>query len=207
VLVSHNHYDHMDLTTLRRLAASRPAPVFVALGNARFLDRRRVPRARDLEWWQSVPLSSDVTLTAVPARHFSSRSPVDRDRTLWCGFVVSGPSGAVYFAGDTGWGSHFDAIARRFPKLRLALLPIGAYRPRWFMAPAHIDPQDALRAHEALDASTSIGIHFGTFAQADDGEFEPIEELKAALAAHPEPKPRFLLLDNGESVEVPPAAP
>jgi L-ascorbate metabolism protein UlaG (beta-lactamase superfamily) len=204
VLVSHNHYDHMDVPTLRRLAVSRPAPVFVALGNARFLERDGVPGARDLEWWQSVPLSPDVTLTAVPARHFSSRSPFDRDRTLWCGFVVSGPSGAVYFAGDTGWGSHFAAIARRFPRPRLALLPIGAYRPRWFMAPAHIDPQDALRAHETLGAATSIGIHFGTFAQADDGEFEPAEELKAVLAAHGDPKPRFLLLDNGESVEVPP---
>jgi L-ascorbate metabolism protein UlaG (beta-lactamase superfamily) len=203
VLVSHNHYDHMDLPTLRRLAFAHHSPIFVALGNAKFLDKHGVPRARDLDWWDSMTLSPGITLTAVPARHFSSRSPFDRDRTLWCGWVIEGPSGPIYFAGDTGWGSHFEEIGRRFPGLRLAFLPIGAYRPRWFMAAAHIDPEDALRAHETLGARTSVGIHFGTFAQADDGELEPIEELKAALARNPDPKPHFLLLDNGESLEVP----
>ena len=205
VVVSHNHYDHMDLPTLRRIARSHRPSLVVALGNAAFLARHGVAGARELDWWTSILLGSGVRVTAVPARHFSSRSPFDRDRALWCGFVLEGPSGSVYFAGDTGWGSHFEAIGRRFPNLRLALLPIGAYRPRWFMAAAHVDPQDALRAHEALGASTSIGIHFGTFDQADDGELEPVEELNASLARHPEPKPRFLLLDNGESAEVPPA--
>lgn len=203
VLISHNHYDHMDLPTLRRLAAFHQPSVFAALGNSAFLDARGIPRSRDLDWWQSVELSPGVTLTAVPARHFSSRSPFDRDFTLWCGWVVKGPSGSVYFAGDTGWGSHFRMIRERFPGLRLALLPIGAYRPRWFMAAAHIDPEEALRAQEVLGASTAIAIHFGTFAQADDGEREPAELLRAALARHPDPRPRFLLLDNGESADVP----
>jgi L-ascorbate metabolism protein UlaG (beta-lactamase superfamily) len=207
VLVSHNHYDHMDLETLRRLGALRSTPVFTGLGNAVFLQAHRVPRARDLDWWESAALTPTVTVTAVPARHFSSRSFSDGDRTLWCGFVVTGPSGSVYFAGDTGWGSHFAAIAERFPRLRLALLPIGAYQPRWFMAPAHIDPEQAVRAHEALGAATSVAIHFGTFAQADDGEFEPIEQLRAALARRPQPRPRFLVLDNGQSLDVPPAGP
>ena len=203
VLVSHNHYDHMDVSTLRRLAAARPAPVFVGLGNASFLERERVPRARDLDWWQSVQIGKGVTVTAVPARHFSSRSPFDGNRTLWCGFVVSGPSGSWYFAGDTGWGSHFEAIARRFPDLRLAMLPIGAYRPRWFMSPVHIDPDAAVRAHEVLGARTSLAIHWGTFAQADDGELEPVADLEAALAVRPDPKPRFLVLENGEAADVP----
>ena len=91
----------------------------------------------------------------------------------------------------------------RFPNLRLALLPIGAYRPRWFMQQAHIDPEDAIRVQEVLGAATAIAIHFGTFAQADDGEFEPVDELKAVLARHPDPKPRFLALDNGESLDLP----
>jgi L-ascorbate metabolism protein UlaG (beta-lactamase superfamily) len=203
VLVSHNHYDHMDLATLRQLAGAHRPPVFTGLGNTKFLTRQDVPGARDLDWWESAPLGAGVTVTAVPARHFSTRGFIDRDRTLWCGYVVEGPSGSVYFAGDTGWGSHFEKIGRRFPNLRLALLPIGAYRPRWFMAPAHIDPEDAVRAHETLGAATSIAIHFGTFAQADDGETEPIEELRAALARRLGSKPRFLLLDNGESVDVP----
>ncbi len=204
VLVSHNHYDHMDLPTLRRLARAHQPTVFVGLGNAAYLEKRGVERAQDLDWWASASLGPGVTVTAVPARHFSSRGPFDRDRTLWCGWVVQGPSGAIYFAGDTGWGSHFEAIGRRFPDLRLALLPTGAYRPRWFMAAAHIDPEDTVRAHEVLGAGTSIPIHFGTFGQADDGEFEPIEELGAAVARRAAPKPRFVVLDNGESLEVPP---
>jgi L-ascorbate metabolism protein UlaG (beta-lactamase superfamily) len=205
VLVSHNHYDHMDVATLRRLSTRPPAtaPVLVGLGNAAFLETERVPRARDLDWWQSVSLPGGVTITAVPARHFSSRSPFDGDRTLWCGFVVSGPSGAYYFAGDTGWGSHFEEIGRRFPGLRLAMLPIGAYRPRWFMSPVHIDPDQAVRAQQALGAATAVAIHWGTFAQADDGEREPLEDLAMSLAARPDPKPRFLALENGEAAEVP----
>lgn len=204
VLVSHNHYDHMDLATLRRLARAHRAPIFVGLGNARFLETHAISRARDLDWWESVALSDRVALTAVPARHFSARSPFDQNRTLWVGWVLAGPSGSVYFAGDTGWGSHFEAIARRFPNPRLALLPIGAYRPRWFMSPVHIDPEEALRAQDTLGAATSIAIHFGTFAQADDGEREPVEALEAALARRADPKPRFLVLDNGEAIEVPP---
>jgi L-ascorbate metabolism protein UlaG (beta-lactamase superfamily) len=94
-------------------------------------------------------------------------------------------------------------IRERFPNLRLALLPIGAYRPRWFMSQAHINPEEAIRAQETLGAETAVAIHFGTFAQADDGEFEPVEELRAALARHPEPRPRFLALDNGESLDLP----
>ena len=203
ILVSHNHYDHMDVPTLRRLTAAGHPRLFTGLGNAAFLSGQGIANARDLDWWDSVTLAPGVALTAVPARHFSSRSPFDRDRALWCGFVVSGPSGSIYFAGDTGWGSHFQMIRDRFPNLRLALLPIGAYRPRWFMSQAHIDPEEAVRAHEVLGAQTSVAIHFGTFAQADDGEMEPLDVLKAALARRPEPKPRFLALDNGESLELP----
>jgi L-ascorbate metabolism protein UlaG (beta-lactamase superfamily) len=205
VLVSHNHYDHMDLPTLRRLGAARPPRprIFAGLGNAAFLAKHGVPGAKDLDWWDSVTLAPGVTLTSVPARHFSSRSPFDRDRTLWCGWVVTGPSGSFYFAGDTGWGSHFRMIHDRFPRLDLALLPIGAYRPRWFMSEAHIDPEEAVRAQGVVGAPVAIAIHFGTFAQADDGEAEPLEALKAALARRTDTKSRFLALDNGQSVELP----
>ena len=203
VLVSHNHYDHMDLPTLRRLASSRHPRVFAGLGNASFLEKHGVPRSQDLDWWDSVALSPGVTLTAVPARHFSSRSVFDGNRTLWCGWVLTGPSGSIYFAGDTGWGSHFQMIRDRFPNLRLAFLPIGAYRPRWFMSQAHIDPEEAVRAQELLGAATAVAIHFGTFAQADDGETEPVQALEAVLARRPDPKPHFLVLDNGQSLELP----
>ena len=202
VLLSHNHYDHMDLPTLRRLEVERWPRIYCGLGNADYLARRGVSRASDFDWWQSRELAPGVTLTAVPARHFSSRSVSDRDHTLWCGWVVAGPSGSFYFAGDTGWGSHFEKIGERFPGLDLAFLPIGAYRPRWFMSQAHIDPEEAVRAQEVLGARTAVAIHFGTFAQADDGEFEPLEELEAALNKRGGHAPRFLALDNGEFTEI-----
>jgi L-ascorbate metabolism protein UlaG (beta-lactamase superfamily) len=203
VLVSHNHYDHMDLPTLRRLSAAHHPRIFVGLGNSAFLAAHGLARSRDCDWWESLTLAPGVTLTAVPARHFSSRTPLDRDRTLWCGWVVTGPSESFYFAGDTGWGSHFRQIRERFPGLRLALLPIGAYRPRWFMSQAHIDVEEAFRAQEVLGAETAVAIHFGTFAQADDGESEPLEALNAELASRPDLTSRFLALDNGQSLELP----
>lgn len=203
VLVSHNHHDHMDLPTLVRLAAAWRSAVYTGLGNARFLGRHGVPGAHDLDWWQTSAIAPGVTVTAVPARHMSGRGLFDRDRTLWCGFVVSGPSGSVYFAGDTGWGSHFAAIAAAFPELRLALLPIGSFNPAWSMREKHIGPEDAVEAHRILGAGTSVPMHFGTFPSAEDGEFEPTDALRKALARAPDVAPHFVVLDNGDSLEVP----
>ena len=206
VLVSHNHHDHMDLPTLARLEAARPSVIYTGLGNARFLGRNGIAGARDLDWWQTAQVAPGVTVTAVPARHMSGRGLFDRDRTLWCGFVVSGPSGSVYFAGDTGWGSHFTAIAAAFPGLRLALLPIGGFLPVWYMREQHLGPEDAVDAHRTLGAATSVAMHFGTFPNAQDGEFEPTDELRDALSRAPDVAPHFLALDNGASLEVPTVA-
>jgi L-ascorbate metabolism protein UlaG (beta-lactamase superfamily) len=203
VLISHNHYDHCDLPSLRALVRRDAPRIFTPLGNSALLTSERVNGSSDLDWWQSTSLDARTTLTCVPAEHFSGRGTCDRDANLWGGFVVSGPRGSVYFAGDTGWGDHFVEIRRRFGPIRLALLPIGAYRPRWFMAPVHIDPQDAVRAHDSLGAATSVGIHWGTFVQADDGEWEPVEELDRTIAQRAEPRPRFWVLQNGEGRDVP----
>jgi L-ascorbate metabolism protein UlaG (beta-lactamase superfamily) len=196
VLVSHNHYDHLDVATLRALQSRHAPRIVTALGNARLLAREGIGGARDLDWWQPAP-AGGVIVTCVPARHFSARGLSDRDRNLWSGFVVSGPSGNVYFAGDTGWGGHFEAIGARFDPIRLALLPIGAYLPRWFMRPVHIDPQQAVAAHRALGARTSIPIHYGTFALGDDGEDEPVIELRRAMG-----DAAFVILDHGEGADV-----
>jgi L-ascorbate metabolism protein UlaG (beta-lactamase superfamily) len=195
VLVSHNHYDHMDVATLKRLGA----PIVVPLGNAVLLARRGIGGARDLDWWESTRVSDRVTVTAVPAQHFSARGMTDRNAALWCGFVVSGPSGHVYFAGDTGWGGHFEEIARRFGPMRLAMLPIGAYEPRWFMRPAHISPAEAVDAHLVLGARTSIGMHWGTFRLSDEGELDPARDLAAAVAAKGNPDVR--VIEHGLGVE------
>src|ERR1051325_2471760 len=189
VLVSHNHYDHLDVPTLRRLNAKR---LLTPLGNGALMARHGVERATDLDWWQAIQVTDKVKATLAPAQLFCARALSDRDANLWGGFVVSGPSGNVYFAGDTGWGSHFAQIAKRFPNIRVALLPIGAYLPRWFMKPAHIDPAEAVEAHKVLRAQTSIPMHYGTFALGDDGETQPVDDLRLAIAAAGNPNFRIL---------------
>jgi L-ascorbate metabolism protein UlaG (beta-lactamase superfamily) len=202
VLLSHDHYDHFDLPTLQRLY-ERDRPRFLTgLGNSAILTRAGIAGGVDLDWEQAVELSPGVRAISVPVRHASQRWINDRDRTLWTGFVVEGPSGKFYFSGDTGDGPHFRAVGERHGPFRLALLPIGAYVPRWFMHPVHIGPPEAVDAAAALGARTSVAIHFGTFAQADDSQFGPIKELHDALQKSPSP-PRFWVLGFGEGRELP----
>lgn len=202
VLISHDHYDHMDVPTLKRLGREHRPRFFAGLGNAAFLGRAGIDNAEDMDWWQSTPLSRTVGLHCVPARHWSGRELGDRNRTLWCGFVIEGPAGVVYFAGDTGFGPHFGQIRERFGRPRLALLPIGAFKPRWFMGPFHLCPAEAVRAHGVLGAGTSVGIHFGTFPLADDDEDEPVALLKQALEGAGESGGVFLVLGFGEGLGV-----
>jgi L-ascorbate metabolism protein UlaG (beta-lactamase superfamily) len=203
VVLGHNHYDHLDLPTLVRLQQAHRPRFFCGLGNGRLLARAGIERVTELDWWQAARLTPEVELVAVPSQHFSNRGLFDRDRTLWLGYVVRGPAGTSYFASDTGRGPHFAEIRRRLGPPRLAVLPIGAYRPEWFMSGVHVSPQEALEAHNALGAGTSVGMHFGTFSLADDGQDEPPAALAAALASHPAPRPRFWTLDFGEGREVP----
>jgi L-ascorbate metabolism protein UlaG (beta-lactamase superfamily) len=182
VLLTHNHYDHLDLPTLRALARRDSPAIVTALGNRAYLERHGVPGAAELDWWQEAALPGGLPVASVPARHFAARGLRDRNRTLWCGFVLRAPDGPIYFAGDTGAGAHFAAIAGRFGPPRLALLPIGAYLPRWFMAPVHLSPEEAVAAHLALGARTSLAIHFGTFPLADDAPGQAEEEFRAAVA-------------------------
>ncbi|MBI3181336.1 MAG: MBL fold metallo-hydrolase [Myxococcales bacterium] len=198
VLVSHNHYDHLDVPTLRRLAREHRPHIVSGLGNKALFDSKGVAGATELGWWQSVAIKPGVRVSAVPAEHFSSRGLCDSDRTLWAGFVVEGEAGGVYFAGDTGQGPHFEQIRERLGPIRLALLPIGAFRPEWFMGPVHLSPVQAVQAHRTLEAGTSVGIHFGTFRLADDGEDEAPNLLAEARG-----DARFWLLGFGESREVP----
>jgi L-ascorbate metabolism protein UlaG (beta-lactamase superfamily) len=194
VLISHNHYDHLDLAALRRLADRRESQFIVPCGVAPLLRSRNIGPVHEMDWGDSLPLDQ-ATVHSVPALHFSARGLFDRNRTLWCGYVVEAGDCIIYFAGDTGFGEHFAAIRERFGAPRLALLPIGAYEPRWFMSPVHMAPDEALRAHKILAAQTSIAIHHGTFQLTD----ESIETPKQALSEC-NPGDSFLLLRNGESV-------
>ncbi len=204
VLLSHNHYDHTDLPTLRRLWRRDRPHVYGGLGQSALLEKAGLLRNHDLDWWQSAQLAQEVSVTSVPARHFSGRGLCDRDTVLWTGFVIVGPAGAVYFAGDTGFGDHFADVRQRFGPMRLALLPIGAYLPRWFMSPVHLSPNEAVQAHLDLGAQISVPIHFGTFELADDGEQQPVEDLYKALAERGVSRERFWVLGFGEGRAVPP---
>jgi L-ascorbate metabolism protein UlaG (beta-lactamase superfamily) len=194
VLISHNHYDHLDLETLRKLAVLGQSQFIVPLGVARLLRSRNIGPVLELDWGESLPLPN-TTIYGVPALHFSARGVFDRNRTLWCGYVIEAGGGTIYFAGDTGFGYHFATIRERFGAPRLALLPIGAFEPRWFMSPIHMGPEEAVRAHEILAAHTSIAIHHGTFQLADEGIDTPKQLLRACAS-----RDSFLVLDNGQFV-------
>jgi L-ascorbate metabolism protein UlaG (beta-lactamase superfamily) len=181
VLVSHNHYDHLQPRSLRELQR-RFDPVFVApLGVREFLARVGLSRLVELDWWQTAT-AGGLDVTATPAQHFSARSPFDRYRTLWAGFALRTTDALVYYAGDTGYSPQFAEIGRRLPGIRVALLPIGAYEPRWFMKPMHANPEEAVRMHVDLGARVSIGMHFGTFQLTDEPIDEPAERLARARA-------------------------
>lgn len=182
VVVSHNHYDHMDVPTLQRLQARDAAPVLVGLGNTAYLAARDVTGARDMDWWDSTTVG-DVRVTAAPSQHWSARFRDDRRLTLWAAYMIEGPSGRVYFGGDTGYGRHFALTKERLGAPDVALLPIGAFMPVWFMQKAHMAPAAAVQASRDLGAGMAMPIHYGTWQLGDDGDAEPEAELRTALAA------------------------
>ncbi|WP_134543513.1 MBL fold metallo-hydrolase [Pseudomonas aeruginosa] len=182
VLVSHNHYDHLDLETLRQLHRRWPtAKVVSGLGNAGLIRQTGFADVVEIDWWQAVPLGAGLTLHGVPVQHWSSRTRSDTNRTLWLGFVIDSPDGPLLFPGDTGLGPEFGLIHQRFGAMRFAALPIGAYEPRWFMRDHHMNPDDAVQAHRTLQAQTSMAIHFGTFNLTDEQQDDPPKALQAAL--------------------------
>lgn len=200
VVLSHNHYDHMDAETLKRIGATWPAAQFYAgLGNAGFLKSLGLVNVTELDWWESRALKG-VTIHSVPNQHFSNRGLTDGDGTLWSAWVIEGPSGRAFFGGDTAYGPHFKATAERLGPMRLAVLPIGAYKPEWVMAPIHMGPRDAVQAALDLQATMAVPMHFGTFNLADDGETEPVEVLADELTKKPAP---FEVLGFGEGRNVP----
>lgn len=196
VLISHNHYDHLDLPTLRELAARGRSSFVVPAGVADLLRSKKIGPVHEMDWdaWVSI---AGATIHCVPAQHFSARGLFDRNKTLWCGYAIELAGRVVYFAADTGFGPHFARIRERFGAPDLALLPIGAYEPRWFMSPVHMGPDQAVRAHEILGAKRSIAIHHGTFQLTD----ESLDDPKAQLLAHRRDA-SFQVLNNGEFADI-----
>ena len=203
ILLSHNHYDHCDLPTLRRLAKRFDPLVVTPLGNGRLVRSTGIRRVDELDWWQDAT-SGPLPIALTPAQHFSARTPFDRNRALWGGFTIVAGDVRIYFAGDTAYAPFFRDIRKRYTPIDVALLPIGAYEPRWFMQAVHMNPAEAVQAHMDLDALHSIGMHFGTFQMTIEGIDEPLRALEEARRTRGVPAERFRTLDFGESIRLGP---
>jgi L-ascorbate metabolism protein UlaG (beta-lactamase superfamily) len=201
VLLSHNHYDHCDRRTLRKLARRFDPVVITPLGNGALVRSSGIRRVEELDWWQEAKTSA-LPVTLTPAQHFSARGPFDRNRALWGGFMIVADGARMFFAGDTAYAPLFRDVGQRFEPIDLALLPIGAYEPRWFMQPVHMNPAEAVQAHLDLGASESVGMHFGTFHLTTEGIDEPLRALDEACRARNIPRFRFRTLPFGESLRL-----
>ncbi|MBZ9675328.1 MBL fold metallo-hydrolase [Mesorhizobium sp. ES1-1] len=206
VLVSHNHYDHLDLATLRRLKADHDPLLITALGNDAIIGGA-IPgmRVAARDWGETIGIGNDVCVHVEPAHHWSARGAGDRRMALWAGFVVETPGGKVYFAGDTGFhdGINYRLLAKKHGGFRFAILPIGAYEPRWFMAPQHQNPQEAVQGMLLSNSAFAAGCHWGTFQLTDEPVAEPAEKLGQALDAEGIARERFRPMLPGEVWEVP----
>jgi L-ascorbate metabolism protein UlaG (beta-lactamase superfamily) len=196
VVISHNHYDHLDLPTLEQLEKKFSPTFYVGLKSAELLKSVGIKKIVEMDWWQKETIGA-IDLHFVPAQHWSARGVFDRRKMLWGGFYFKTPHHKVYFAGDTGYGTFFKLIKERLGEPDLAFLPIGAYEPRWFMREAHMNPEDAVLAHQDLESKYSVGMHFGTFRLTDEGFNDPVEDLKKALEKL-KPKHFFLTPNFGK---------
>jgi N-acyl-phosphatidylethanolamine-hydrolysing phospholipase D len=198
-LVSHNHYDHLDEKAVRRLAKDHPGLTFVvALGLARWFRRRGINNVIELDWWQDTHVAA-ARISAVPVQHFSGRGALDRNATLWCGFIAEIAGRKIFFAGDTGYSKDFVDIAERFAPVDLALIPIGAYEPRWFMRPVHVDPAEAVQIHLDLQSRQSVAMHWGTFQLTAEPADQPPLRLQAELSALNIASEKFWVFKHGET--------
>lgn len=200
VMISHSHYDHMDIPSLKRLDQKFNPVFLVGLGNKSVLEEAGIDRVKELDWWQSYQVSESVTVWGTPAQHWSRRGLFDQNKRLWMSYLIESPGGPVYFAGDTAMAPHFNMIKDKFGPMRLSLLPIGAFKPEVFMKGAHLSPAQALDAHSILESEYSIAIHYGTFRLGTDGQEDPITALDMAVKQNPAKASGFTVLDFGESL-------
>ena len=206
ILLSHNHYDHLDDRTVRRLIRRYPeAAWFAPLGVAAFVRARGATRVSDLDWWDETSLGA-MRLACTPAQHFSARGLADRGRTLWCGWSILGPSRRVFFAGDSAYHPEYSRISERHGPFDVAMIPIGAYEPRWFMKSVHMNAEEGVSAyldlcapHESAGHTVMVPMHWGTFKLTDEPMDEPPKRARAAWKAAALPAESFWLLSHGET--------
>lgn len=199
ILLSHNHYDHLDVDTLSKLNQQFAPTVLVPTGNEKLLRSVGFEDVRELDWWDENEIHSNLKITFAPTQHFSGRSLRDRQKSLWGSYMIQHRDRLIYFGADSGYSTHFSEIRTRLGSPDLALLGIGAYEPRWFMKPMHMNPAEAVQAHLDLGSGQSIGMHFGTFQLSTEAIDQPHIDLKAALLRERITESQFLTLPEGET--------
>jgi len=205
VLVSHGHYDHLDLATLSKLSAKFSPRVITPLGNdVTMRDADAAIKAEACDWQDRVELGNGIAVTLVPTRHWTARGLFDRNKALWASFVLDTPAGKLYIVCDSGYGEgkHFRHVAEKHGPLRLAILPIGAYEPRWFMRDQHMNPEDAVKALADCGAQGALAHHHGTFQLTDEAIDAPVMALGEALDEAKVPREKFAVLRPGQVVEI-----
>jgi L-ascorbate metabolism protein UlaG (beta-lactamase superfamily) len=205
ILISHDHYDHLDFSSLRRLVETHHPILLAGLGVKSRLESLGENDLTELDWWQEYTLpTKGMEIVFVPSRHNSGRGIFDGNKTLWGGFVIKTEAGNVLFQGDTAFGDFFEKIHKKFGPIRLAILPIGSYEKRWFMKTQHMNPDDAVLAHKVLGATQSVGIHFGTFSEHPEQTIDAhVKDLGLALEKHSVPETEFWIPKFGEGRCVP----
>lgn len=199
VIISHNHYDHLDLETLKELEKRFSPKFLVPYGDKSLLESAGIKNVQELDWWESVQANTETSITFTPAQHSSRRGLFDKDRSLWGSYYIQSKKHSVYFGGDAGYSTHFKNIKNCLGAPEIALLGIGAYEPNWFMKPMHMNPEEAVTAYLDLDAKVGIGMHFGTFQLASEEYDQPLRELNIAIQKLKISQERFITLQEGET--------
>lgn len=200
VLVSHSHYDHLDIASLKAISAQSGGKTrfLVPLGNAEFLTSEGIQNVREFDWWEEVTVEG-LQLTFTPAQHWTQRSPWDYNQSLWGGWSVKLGNYHFFYSGDTGYSKDFSDIYEKLGPVDVAMIPIGAYEPRWFMGKQHVDPAEAVQIHQDLHARASVGVHWGTFNMSDEPLAAPPQELAEALQQKGLSAQDFRVLKHGET--------
>jgi len=201
VLLTHSHYDHLDLPSLRKLGAD--TPMVIAEGHTAWLGKKGFRQVQELAWFKSLELFPGLRITATPAQHFTARTPFDRNRGHWCGWLLENSGLKLWHAGDSGYCPAFREIGEGLGPIDFAMIPIGAYSPRWFMQDIHMNPEEAVQAFQDARCRQAVAMHWGTFRLTDEPMGEPPFRLKAALAAAGLPEDSFVVGAAGESWSLP----
>ena len=204
IIISHNHYDHLDKQTIQQLIKKQQDNqplILVPLKLKKLLEKFGAKNVQELGWWDNTILKN-IKIHSVPVQHWSKRSFTDTNKSLWCGWVIDAPNYRTFFCGDTGYSKDFGLIQKKFKYMDLSLIPIGAYAPRWFMKYHHCNVEEAIQIHKDIKSKRSIGMHWGTFILTDEPMREPIEKLEQLTKQKNISPEEFTVIQHGRTVKI-----